>query len=193
MISYSTPRLSDFYTVSQNKLLEKHTLHSGTYLYSPYLAVPRFPGVQFTHSPNLVFVAAWRGGYIGEGEGATDFLETAPPLPNSQNNLVLFSYSGMISVFTYLLFIFWKIIIFFHVPGCSVMFRDIPKCSVFLVLSTPYIYFDSSVIHVSQKLFERSLVVYFIKEKILQKSRWEIYLVFDPEFVACLQARSAVK
>ena len=46
------------------------------------------------------------------------------------------------------------------------------------------------VIHASQELFERSLVVYIIKAKILQKSRWEIYLVFDAEFVACLHART---
>ena len=39
MIPYSRPKLSDLYTLSQSKLLEKHTLHSGTYLYSPYMAV----------------------------------------------------------------------------------------------------------------------------------------------------------
>ena len=39
MIPYSRPKLSDFYTLSQSKLLESHTLHSGTYLYSPYKAV----------------------------------------------------------------------------------------------------------------------------------------------------------
>ena len=31
MIPYSRPRLSDLYTLSQSKLLENHTLHSGTY------------------------------------------------------------------------------------------------------------------------------------------------------------------
>ena len=35
MIPYSRPKLSDLYTLSQSKLLENHTLHSGTYLYSP--------------------------------------------------------------------------------------------------------------------------------------------------------------
>ena len=36
-------KLSDLYTLPQSKLLENHTLHSGTYLYSPYMAVlPRF-------------------------------------------------------------------------------------------------------------------------------------------------------
>ena len=35
---------SDLYTLSQSKLLENHTLHSGTYLYSPYMAVPPPPG-----------------------------------------------------------------------------------------------------------------------------------------------------
>ena len=39
MIPYSRPKLSDLYTLSQRKLLENHTLHSGTYLYSPYMAV----------------------------------------------------------------------------------------------------------------------------------------------------------
>ena len=40
MIPSSRPKLSDLYTLSQSKLLENHTLHSGTYLYSPYMAVP---------------------------------------------------------------------------------------------------------------------------------------------------------
>ena len=40
MISYSRPKLSDLYTLSQSKLFENHTLHSGTYLYSPYMVVP---------------------------------------------------------------------------------------------------------------------------------------------------------
>ena len=30
-----------------------------------------------------------------------------------------------------------KIILFFHVLGCSGMFQNVPVCSVFLVLSTP--------------------------------------------------------
>ena len=40
MIPYSRPKRSDLYTPSKSKLLENHTLHSGTYLYSPYMAVP---------------------------------------------------------------------------------------------------------------------------------------------------------
>ena len=44
MIPYSRPKRSDLYTLSLSKLLENHTLHSGTYLYSPYKAVPP-PGV----------------------------------------------------------------------------------------------------------------------------------------------------
>ena len=40
MIPYSRPKLSDLYTLSQSKRLENHTLHSGTYLYSPYMEVP---------------------------------------------------------------------------------------------------------------------------------------------------------
>ena len=44
MISYSRLKLSDLYTLSQSELLENHALHSGTYLYSPYMTVPP-PGV----------------------------------------------------------------------------------------------------------------------------------------------------
>ena len=47
MIPYSRPEISDLYTLSQSKLLENHTLHSGTYLYSPYMAVPP----RATHPP----------------------------------------------------------------------------------------------------------------------------------------------
>ena len=43
MISYSRLKLSDLYTLSQSELLENHTLHSGTYIYSPYMAVPPPP------------------------------------------------------------------------------------------------------------------------------------------------------
>ena len=39
MIPYSRPKLSDLYTLSQSKLLENHTLHSDTYLYSRYMAL----------------------------------------------------------------------------------------------------------------------------------------------------------
>ena len=48
MIPSSRPKLSDLYTPSQSKLLENHTLHSGTYLYSAYMAMhhpPRGEGV----------------------------------------------------------------------------------------------------------------------------------------------------
>ena len=43
MTPYSRPKLSDLYTLSQSKLLENHTLHSDTYLYNPYMAVPPPP------------------------------------------------------------------------------------------------------------------------------------------------------
>ena len=39
MIPCSRPKLSDLYTLSQSKLLEIDTLQSGTYLYSPYMAI----------------------------------------------------------------------------------------------------------------------------------------------------------
>ena len=43
MIPYSKPKRSDLYTLSQSKLLENHALHSGIYLYSPYMAVVQYP------------------------------------------------------------------------------------------------------------------------------------------------------
>ena len=43
MIPCSRPKLSDLYTLSQSKLLEIDTLQSGTYLYSPYMAIPPPP------------------------------------------------------------------------------------------------------------------------------------------------------
>ena len=39
MVPYSRPKSSDIYALSSSKLLENYTLHSGTYLYSPYMAV----------------------------------------------------------------------------------------------------------------------------------------------------------
>ena len=43
MIPYARPKLSDFYTLCQTKLLENHTLHSGTYLYRSHKGVPPTP------------------------------------------------------------------------------------------------------------------------------------------------------
>ena len=37
MIPSSRPKLSDLYALSQSKLLENHTLHSGTYLYIAHI------------------------------------------------------------------------------------------------------------------------------------------------------------
>ena len=54
MIRHSRPKLSALYTLSQSKLLENHTLHSGTNLYSPYMAVPP-PPFPF----NVVLEADW--------------------------------------------------------------------------------------------------------------------------------------
>ena len=53
MAAYSRPKLSDLYTLRKSKLLENHTLDSGIYLYSPYMAVPppRPPG--FNPCPSL--------------------------------------------------------------------------------------------------------------------------------------------
>ena len=56
MILYSRPKLFDLYTPSQSKLLENHSLHSGTHLYSPNMTVPPPPELK----PN-VFQFMWMG------------------------------------------------------------------------------------------------------------------------------------
>ena len=54
MIPYSRPKRSDLYTLSWSKLLENHTLHSGTYLYSPNIAVPPPPPPHGAHSQAII-------------------------------------------------------------------------------------------------------------------------------------------
>ena len=55
MIPYSRPKLSDLCT-----LLEKHTLHSGTYLYSPYMVVPPPPPFRAQYPETEVALARFR-------------------------------------------------------------------------------------------------------------------------------------
>ena len=45
MILYSRPKLFDLHTLSQSKLLENHTPHTGTYRNSRYMAVPTRDGM----------------------------------------------------------------------------------------------------------------------------------------------------
>ena len=54
MIPYSRPKRSDLYTLSKNKLPENRTLHSGTYLYSPHMAVLPSPPGGKTHTQTSV-------------------------------------------------------------------------------------------------------------------------------------------
>ena len=54
MISYSRPKRSDLNTLCESKLLEHHTLYSGTYLYGPYMAVPPPPPSPAQTSMHLV-------------------------------------------------------------------------------------------------------------------------------------------
>ena len=66
MIPYSRPKLSDLYTLSQSKLLENHTLHSGTYLYSPHIAAygstpPPNPALPCSHLSLLRSTFACKG------------------------------------------------------------------------------------------------------------------------------------
>ena len=62
MILYSIvdPKLSDLHTLSHSKLLENHTLHSGTYLYSPYMAVPPLPSRGSTfHASRIIHIMGY--------------------------------------------------------------------------------------------------------------------------------------
>ena len=56
MVPYSRPKLSDLYTLSQSRLLENPTPQSGTYLYSPLMAVNPPPPPRLLGSP---IVPAW--------------------------------------------------------------------------------------------------------------------------------------
>ena len=61
----SRPKLSDLYALSQRKLLDSHTLYSGTYPYSPYMAVapptpPPPPGLK----PTINETIAMKNEYI---------------------------------------------------------------------------------------------------------------------------------
>ena len=60
MIPSSRLKLSDLYALSQRKLLENHTLLIGTYLYSPYMAVPPLPGLK----PTINETIAMKNEYI---------------------------------------------------------------------------------------------------------------------------------
>ena len=54
MIPYSRPKLSDFYTLYQTKLLENHTLHSGIYPFSLYTSIETLDWqVQSSRRPSL--------------------------------------------------------------------------------------------------------------------------------------------
>ena len=66
MIPYSRPKRSDLYTLSERKLLGNHTLHSGTLLYCPYMAVhppppppPTGNGPTFLDFPLFLGIFQW--------------------------------------------------------------------------------------------------------------------------------------
>ena len=50
--------------------------------------------------------------------------------------MLSFVFTKIVLLLLFYFFLFFlKIILFFHVPGCSGMFRNVPACSMFLVLS----------------------------------------------------------
>ena len=59
---------------------------------------------------------------------------------------LLVIFTTIILLLLFYLFIFMKIILFFHVPECSGMFRNVPACSMFWVLSTPWVVLGTVVI-----------------------------------------------
>ena len=59
MILYTRPKLPDVFTISQSKLLENRTLHSGTLLYSPYFGS--------TPPPSLPPLGVQVHFFLGEG------------------------------------------------------------------------------------------------------------------------------
>ena len=71
MIPYSRPKRSDLYTLSWSKLLKNHTLHSDTYLYSPYMAVPPPPPGSSLQMQRARGVGGGMG--VGPAENASSF------------------------------------------------------------------------------------------------------------------------
>ena len=71
MIPYSRLTLSDFSTLSQTILLEYHTLHGGTYLYSPYIEV----ATSVVRALSIVKLGQKTGrrGVIGDGKRSENF------------------------------------------------------------------------------------------------------------------------
>ena len=53
--------------------------------------------------------------------------------------IINFHKNYFIIIIILLYFFSWKLFLFLHVPGCSEMFRDVPACSVFRVLSTAFL------------------------------------------------------
>ena len=49
MILYTRPKLPDVFTMTQSKLLENRTLHSGTLLYSPYFGSTPPPSLRWVY------------------------------------------------------------------------------------------------------------------------------------------------
>ena len=69
MIPYSRRKLSDLNTLSQGKLLENHTLHSGAYLCSPNMAVPP-PGKTSSCQERVSFACSCLAYSSPRGRGA---------------------------------------------------------------------------------------------------------------------------
>ena len=51
--------------------------------------------------------------------------------------IINFYKNYVIIIILFNFFFSWKLLLFFHVSGSSGMFRPVPECSMFLVLSTP--------------------------------------------------------
>ena len=61
---HSGPKLSDFYTLSQTKLLENHTLHSSTYIYSLYGSNPCPPPLVYLVLDVLALLDFWGAFFV---------------------------------------------------------------------------------------------------------------------------------
>ena len=95
-------------------------------------------------------------------------------------------------------FFSWKLLLFFHVRGCSGMFRHVPECSMFLVLSTPvwkatqaWLGGKSCLAHINPSNFQQPLQPLLLRytAENLQVTRIELLLtnLSKSELFWCLQ------
>ena len=88
------------------------------------------------HSPNKLFATKYC--FLIPGDDTSFFFFISFSFGFLLFYVIINFYKKFFYYYYYFIYLFsWKLFLFFHVPGCSGMFRHVPECSVFQVLSTP--------------------------------------------------------